>query len=228
MIRLAAGRIALGVLTVFVVSILIFIGTTILPGDVATAVLGQSATPDAVEAIRRSLGLTIPPSSATFRWLGAFLTGDMGASLASRRPVGPDLWIRLKNTFFLAGMAALVAVPLALLLGIATAMLPQQLVRPACEHHEPCRDLAAGVLRRLSAHPARLRAARLAPEPCHRLAGNGPLRARADDRTAGADAHARRPRLHDAHDPHRRARRHVPPLYRDGGAQGRAARAAWC
>ena len=54
MIRLAAGRIVLGVLTVFV-SILIFIGTTILPGDVATAVLGQSATPDAVEAIRRSL-----------------------------------------------------------------------------------------------------------------------------------------------------------------------------
>ena len=105
-----------------VVSILIFIGTTILPGDVATAVLGQSATPDAVEAIRRSLELNDPALVRYFRWLGAFLTGDMGASLASRRPVGPDIWIRLKNTFFLAGMAALVAVPLALLLGIATAM----------------------------------------------------------------------------------------------------------
>jgi len=122
MIRLAAGRIVLGVLTVFVVSILIFIGTTILPGDVATAVLGRSATPDAVEAIRRSLGLNDPAPVRYFRWLGAFVTGDMGASLASRRPVGPDLWIRLKNTFFLAGMAALVAVPLALVLGIATAM----------------------------------------------------------------------------------------------------------
>jgi peptide/nickel transport system permease protein len=122
MIRLALGRIALGIVTVLVVSALIFTGTLILPGDVATAVLGQSATPEAVEAIRRSLGLNDPALVRYLRWLGDFSSGDMGTSLATRRPVAPDLWIRIHNTFFLAGTAALVAVPLALILGIATAM----------------------------------------------------------------------------------------------------------
>jgi peptide/nickel transport system permease protein len=122
MIRLALGRIALGIVTVLVVSALIFTGTLILPGDVATAVLGQSATPEAVEAIRRSLGLNDPALVRYLRWLGDFSSGDMGTSLATRRPVAPDLWVRIHNTFFLAGTAALVAVPLALILGIATAM----------------------------------------------------------------------------------------------------------
>jgi peptide/nickel transport system permease protein len=122
MIRLALGRIALGIVTVLVVSALIFTGTLILPGDVATAVLGQSATPEAVEAIRRSLGLNDPALVRYLRWLGDFSSGDMGTSLTTRRPVAPDLWVRIHNTFFLAGTAALVAVPLALILGIATAM----------------------------------------------------------------------------------------------------------
>jgi peptide/nickel transport system permease protein len=122
MIRLAAQRIALGFLTLFLVSVLIFAGTEILPGDVATAVLGQSATPDAVEAIRRSLGLHDPAIVRYLNWLRAFLTGDVGTSLATGRPVGPDLWLRLTNTFFLAGTAAAIAVPLALILGITTAI----------------------------------------------------------------------------------------------------------
>jgi peptide/nickel transport system permease protein len=127
MIRLAAQRIALGLLTVFLVSILIFAGTEILPGDVATAVLGQSATPDAVEAIRRSLGLHDPAAVRYLNWLRAFSTGDVGTSLTTGRPVGPDLWIRLKNTFFLAGTAAAIAVPLALFLGITTAIFRDSL-----------------------------------------------------------------------------------------------------
>ena len=122
MIRLAAQRIALGLLTVFLVSVLIFAGTEILPGDVATAVLGQSATPDAVEAIRRSLGLHEPAIVRYSNWLRAFATGDLGSSLTTGRPVGPVLWVRILNTFFLAGTAALIAVPLALLLGITTAI----------------------------------------------------------------------------------------------------------
>ena len=122
MIRLVAQRIALGLLTVFLVSVLIFAGTEILPGDVATAVLGQSATPDAVEAIRRSLGLHEPAIVRYLNWLRAFATGDLGSSLTTGRPVGPVLWVRILNTFFLAGTAALIAVPLALLLGITTAI----------------------------------------------------------------------------------------------------------
>lgn len=122
MIRLVLQRVSLGFLTIFLVSILIFAGTEILPGDVATAVLGQSATPDAVEAMRRSLGLNDPAYVRYFRWLGAFLQGDVGKSLTTGRAVGADLWLRLTNTFFLAGVAAAIAVPLALLLGITTAI----------------------------------------------------------------------------------------------------------
>jgi peptide/nickel transport system permease protein len=122
MIWLVIQRISLGLLTVVLVSVLIFAGTEILPGDVATAVLGQSATPDAVEAIRRSLGLHDPAAVRYLNWLRAFSTGDVGVSLTTGRPVGPDLWLRLKNTFFLAGTAAAIAVPLAAALGITTAI----------------------------------------------------------------------------------------------------------
>src|SRR3954452_2244375 len=122
MIRLILQRIALGLLTVFLVSVLIFAGTEVLPGDVAVAVLGQSATPEAVEAIRRSLGLQDPAVLRYLKWLQSFSMGDVGVSLTTGRPVGPDLWLRLKNTFFLAGAAALVAVPLAVSLGITTAI----------------------------------------------------------------------------------------------------------
>src|ERR1700754_1675202 len=100
MTRLVLQRVSLGFLTIFLVSVLIFVGTEILPGDVATAVLGQSATPDAVEAMRRSLGLHDPALVRYFNWLAAFASGDVGNSLTTGRPVGPDLWARLKNTFF--------------------------------------------------------------------------------------------------------------------------------
>ena len=123
MIWLVLRRTALGILTVFLVSVLIFVGTEILPGDVATAVLGQSATPDTVEAMRQSLGLHDPAVIRYLNWLRSFSMGDVGVSLTTGRPVGPDLWLRLKNTFFLAGTAAAIAVPLAVVLGITTAIV---------------------------------------------------------------------------------------------------------
>ena len=67
MTRLVLQRVSLGFLTIFLVSVLIFAGTEILPGDVATAVLGQSATPDAVETMRRALGLDDPTVVRYFR-----------------------------------------------------------------------------------------------------------------------------------------------------------------
>ena len=122
MLLLTAQRLGLAILTLFLVSVLIFAGTEILPGDVATALLGQSATPEALEAIRRSLGLHDPVVVRYGRWLHDFLSGDVGRSLATGRPIGPELWLRIQNTFMLAGIAACIAVPLALALGIATAV----------------------------------------------------------------------------------------------------------
>jgi peptide/nickel transport system permease protein len=101
---------------------LIFAGTQILPGDVATAVLGQEATPEAVEAIRKSLGLHDPVAIRYGRWLSAFVRGNLGNSLANGRPIADQLGFRLRNTLFLAAVAATVAVPLSIGLGLVAAM----------------------------------------------------------------------------------------------------------
>ena len=122
MVWLVLRRTALGALTMLLVSVLIFVGTEILPGDVATAVLGQSATPDTVEAMRQSLGLHDPAVIRYLNWLRSFSVGDVGVSLTTGRPVGPDLWLRLKNTFFLAGVSAAISIPVAVVLGILTAL----------------------------------------------------------------------------------------------------------
>lgn len=122
MLRLVARRLALGLMTLVVVSVLVFAGTEILPGDVATSVLGQSATPEAVAAIRRSLQLDDPAILRYLRWLGDFVQGDLGTSLATGQPIVKQLAPRLLGTLWLAGLAALIAVPLAVGLGILAAM----------------------------------------------------------------------------------------------------------
>jgi peptide/nickel transport system permease protein len=121
LLRLIAQRLALGALTLFVVSVLIFAGTQLLPGDVAQAVLGQSATPEAVAAIRKDLNLDRPAYVRYAEWLGNSLEGDLGTSLANREPITKMISGRLGNTLFLASMAALVAVPIAILLGLIAA-----------------------------------------------------------------------------------------------------------
>jgi hypothetical protein len=76
-----AQRIALGLLLLLAVSVLIFAGTQVLPGDVAQAILGQSATPQALENLRTELGLNDPAYMRYLRWLGGVLTGDLGTAL---------------------------------------------------------------------------------------------------------------------------------------------------
>lgn len=122
MLPLLARRLALGILTLLAVSVLVFAGTEILPGDVATSVLGQSATPEAVAAIRRSLQLDDPAVLRYGRWLFGFVQGDLGTSLATGQPIVRQLVPRLLNTLFLAGLAAAVSVPLAIGLGLLAAM----------------------------------------------------------------------------------------------------------
>jgi peptide/nickel transport system permease protein len=117
-LRLVAQRIALGILLLLAVSVLIFAGTQILPGDVAAAVLGQSATPQALANLREELGLNDPAVIRYFRWLGGVLTGDLGTALSSGQDIASSLGSRLWNTLFLAICAAIVSVPLAILLGL--------------------------------------------------------------------------------------------------------------
>lgn len=99
-------------------SVLIFAGTQVLPGDVATAMLGQSATPSAVAAIRAELGLDQPAILRYLTWLAGVLHGDFGTSYTTRQNIASVVGQRLGNTLFLAGVTAGIAVPLSIALGV--------------------------------------------------------------------------------------------------------------
>lgn len=122
MLRLIAQRLGLGLLTLLAASVLIFAGTEILPGDLASAVLQNSATPESLAEMRKELGLDRPAAVRYVEWLGNAAVGDFGHSLASHRDVVQEITPRLKNTLFLACYAALVAVPLAVALGLMAAI----------------------------------------------------------------------------------------------------------
>ncbi|SDL35366.1 peptide/nickel transport system permease protein [Ensifer sp. YR511] len=111
-------RLGLSVGLLFAVSLMIFGGIEALPGDFATTYLGQSATPQAVENIRKDLGLDRPWTERYVSWLGGAVQGDFGTSWASKNSVGEQISKRLGNSLFLAFFAALVSVPLAVGLGM--------------------------------------------------------------------------------------------------------------
>lgn len=122
MLKLIITRALLGVVTLFAVSVVIFVCTQILPGDVATAVLGQSATPETVAAFRKELGLDQPAVYRFLSWLTHAMQGDLGRSLTNQRVIIDELAPRFRNTMFLAGYAALIAVPLSVGLGVLAAI----------------------------------------------------------------------------------------------------------
>jgi peptide/nickel transport system permease protein len=122
MSRLLTLRILYGMLTVLVVSVLVFAGTEILPGDVATAILGQHARPETLQALRDSLGLDQPAYIRYFQWLHSLFTGDLGNSLANGRKISELIMGRFSNTIMLAAFTAGIAVPLSILLGVLAAM----------------------------------------------------------------------------------------------------------
>ena len=122
MIRYIGQRVALSVVMLWAVTVLIFVGTELLPGDVANAILGQQATPEALDAIRRELQLYDPALIRYLRWLGNLLSGDLGNSLLNNRPISEQLAWRLPNTLALAASAAVIAIPLAHLVGIFAAI----------------------------------------------------------------------------------------------------------
>ena len=117
-LKLVAQRLAVSTLLLFAASVLIFVGTQILPGDVAQSILGQSATPTSLANLREELGLNEPAITRYFSWLGNALQGDLGTALTNGRDIAESLGYRLKNTLFLAFWAAVISVPLAIFLGL--------------------------------------------------------------------------------------------------------------
>jgi peptide/nickel transport system permease protein len=117
-------RTAAGIATLFLVSILVFIGTSVLPGDVAQILLGQMATPETLAALRAKLGLDQPAYIRYFYWLGDLLTGDLGVSKAGGATISSIISGRIWNTMWLSGMVALIAIPISIALGLVTAMYP--------------------------------------------------------------------------------------------------------
>lgn len=120
-LKLVIQRVALGLLLLLAISAVIFLGVEALPGDTAQAILGQSATPQALANLREQMGLNDPALTRYFHWLGGVVTGDLGKSLTNGTDIATAIGQRLGNTLFLAGCAALIAVPLALTLGLIAA-----------------------------------------------------------------------------------------------------------
>lgn len=121
-------RLLFGIATLLFVSVLVFVGTEILPGDVAQAILGRGATPELVAQVRERLGLDQPLHVRYFVWLGNFVTGDFGTSLANGADIGEEVRRRSGNTIILAVCTAVLAVPLSIVLGLVAAVKPGGLV----------------------------------------------------------------------------------------------------
>ena len=116
-------RLGLGLLTLLVISVLIFGAVELLPGDIAQAVLGQGATEENLAAMREQMGLNRPAVVRYFDWLGGAVIGDFGSSLITQASVAETIGPRLLNTLFLAAYAAVIAVPVAIILGVIVALL---------------------------------------------------------------------------------------------------------
>lgn len=121
-LMLTAKRFASSLLTLLLVSVTIFVIAQLLPGDAAQEALGQSATAEQVAALRREMGLDRPAYVRYADWLGGMVSGDPGQSMVANMPVAEVISSRLPNSLLLAALTALVAVPVALAIGIGSAM----------------------------------------------------------------------------------------------------------
>lgn len=117
-------RVALGFLLIWVVSLVIFAMTQILPGDAADMRLGQEATPETLAALRHELGLDRPAIVQYALWLGRLLTGDLGLSVSGGATIASLIGYRIGNTLFLASVVTVISVPLSVTIGLIAAMHP--------------------------------------------------------------------------------------------------------
>ncbi len=128
MLTLIVQRVLLSLVTLLIVSVVIFWATEVLPGDVATAILGREASPRSLERLREELGLDRPAFERYVDWLAGALRWDFGTSLARQdQAVSELMGVRMRNTFALAGLAALIGLPLALALGVVAGLTRDRL-----------------------------------------------------------------------------------------------------
>jgi peptide/nickel transport system permease protein len=111
-------RLLFSLLVLLIVSVVVFVVVQVLPGDVASMILGTDATPEDVETMREKLGLNRPAYIRYLEWIAGAVQGDWGTSLRLNQPVGPLIATRMANSAVLAGMTLLIAVPLAIGLGV--------------------------------------------------------------------------------------------------------------
>lgn len=123
-LMMIARRTASGVVLLWVISVLIFAGTEILPGDAAYAVLGRNAAPTALAAVRQQLGLDRPPYQRYADWLNGIFHGNLGRSLTAPETVSAFIGSRFENTLILAACAMIIMLPLSLVLGILAGIRP--------------------------------------------------------------------------------------------------------
>ena len=122
LLKLLVQRIGLACLSLLAVSVVVFAVTGVLPGDAAQEQMGQEATPEALAALRAQMGLDLPAHERYLHWLGGLVRGDLGKSSVAQLPVSELIASRLPNSLLLAAVTALFAVPIALTLGISSAV----------------------------------------------------------------------------------------------------------
>jgi peptide/nickel transport system permease protein len=120
--KLLGQRVLMALLSLLAVSAIVFAITAVLPGDAAQEQLGQDATPEALAALRTQMGLDVPAPVRYLHWLAGIARGDLGTSTTTQLPVGELVASRLPNSLLLAAVTALFSVPIALGLGIASAV----------------------------------------------------------------------------------------------------------
>ena len=123
MITLVVRRLVLALVTLVLISLIVFLGVEALPGDSATGYLGQFATPESLAALREEFGLNDPIHVRYFNWLGDILRGDLGTSMVKRKPVAELIGNRFRNTVVLTVASALVGIPLAIILGVIAGLM---------------------------------------------------------------------------------------------------------
>jgi len=123
LLKIILRRVALGILTLFLVSVLVFAATQALPGDTARAILGRSATPERLKELRIRLGLDQPATTQYVKWLGHIVKGDLGDSLVAQEPVMTLLGNRIMNSAALVLVAALISIPISILIGSLSGLM---------------------------------------------------------------------------------------------------------
>lgn len=128
MLAILLRRLGLGAITVWLVSIIIFVGVEMLPGDTCTAFLEREAQGKLLENCREDLGLNRSALVRYADWAGSAVRGDLGVSANGQKQISELVGYRLRNTLLLASGAMLVGIPLALFLGVVAALWRDKLV----------------------------------------------------------------------------------------------------